>query len=81
LTEFKGEWYDDMNSEGILKYQSGSEYEGQLKNNKRHGIGLYTYPTQEELNQAVANHENMKIDKEDYDRISFFWRMGRGCQG
>jgi hypothetical protein len=61
-TEFNGEWYDDMNSEGILKYQSGAIYDGQLKNNKRHGRGLYIYPSQEELNQAVANHENMKID-------------------
>ena len=43
--EFKGVWHDETNSEGTLLYESGSKYVGQLKCNKRHGKGIYTYPS------------------------------------
>jgi hypothetical protein len=69
--EFKGVWHDDRNSEGTLLYESGSKYEGQLKNNKRHGKGIYTYPSIEELNQVKANIKGMIIDYADSIRISF----------
>jgi hypothetical protein len=64
-------WHDDRNSEGTLIYESGAKYVGSLKNNKRHGRGLYTYPSLEELKQAEANHPNIKIDFNDTRRVSF----------
>jgi hypothetical protein len=69
--EFKGVWHDDRNSEGTLIYESGAKYVGLLKNNKRHGTGVYTYPSLEELKQAEANHPNIKIDRYDTRRLSF----------
>ena len=69
--EFKGVWHDDRNSEGTLLYESGSKYEGQLKNNKRHGKGIYTYPSIQELNKAKANNQELIIDKKDSSRLSF----------
>jgi hypothetical protein len=42
-------------------YESGSKYEGQLKSFKRHGKGIYTYPSQEELKEAKAKNPNIKI--------------------
>jgi hypothetical protein len=47
MTQLIGEWQDERNSEGTLLYDSGSQYVGQLKNNKRHGKGIYTYPNLE----------------------------------
>jgi hypothetical protein len=64
-------WHDDRNSEGTLLYEFGSKYEGQLKNNKRHGKGVYTYPSMEELDQAKANNPGLKIDYADSIRLSF----------
>jgi hypothetical protein len=69
--EFKGEWHDERNSEGTLLYEFGSKYEGQLKNNKRHGKGVYTYPSIEELNQAIENYPGLIIDHADSVRLSF----------
>jgi hypothetical protein len=60
-----------MNSEGTLIYESGAKYVGLLKNNKRHGRGVYTYPSLEELKQAEAKHPNIKIDFNDTRRVSF----------
>jgi len=57
--EFKGVWHDDSNSEGTLLYESGSKYEGQLKDLVRHGKGVYTYPSLEELNKAKENNPKM----------------------
>jgi hypothetical protein len=69
--EFKGVWHDDRNSEGTLLYESGSKYEGQLKKNKRHGKGVYTYPSMEELEQAKANNQGLIIDYADSVILSF----------
>jgi hypothetical protein len=52
-------------------YESGAKYFGQLKNNKRHGEGTYTYPSLEELERELANQPNFKIDAKDSVRISF----------
>jgi hypothetical protein len=69
--EFKGVWHDDRNSEGTLLYESGSKYVGKLKNNKRHGRGVYTYPIVEELNKAKENNPQMRIYFNDLKRLSF----------
>jgi len=69
--EFKGVWHDETNSEGTLLYESGSKYVGQLKCNKRHGKGVYTYPSQIELNQAKARNPKMIVDERCFNRISF----------
>jgi hypothetical protein len=71
LKEFKGVWHDERNSEGTLLYESGSIYKGQLKINKRHGKGVYTYPSIEELNQAKANNQGMITHVADTIRLSF----------
>jgi hypothetical protein len=38
---------------------------------KRHGLGQYTYPNLDQLNEASANNPNMIIDKLDLERKSF----------
>ena len=48
LNEFEGVWFDEKNSQGTLKYESGSKYVGSIKLYKRHGRGIYTYPNLEE---------------------------------
>jgi hypothetical protein len=55
-------WHDDRNSEGTLMYESGAKYFGQLMNNKRNGIGIYIYPSLEELKLIEANHPQIIID-------------------
>jgi hypothetical protein len=38
---------------------------------KRHGLGEYTYPNLDKLNEAKENNPNMIIDKLDLDIKSF----------
>jgi hypothetical protein len=38
---------------------------------KRHGLGEYTYPNLDLLNEIRENNPNMIIDKLDLDRKSF----------
>jgi hypothetical protein len=38
---------------------------------KRHGLGEYTYPNLDKLNEAKANSPNKIIDELDLDRKSF----------
>jgi hypothetical protein len=71
LTQFRGEWLDESKSKGTLLYESGAKYVGQLKNNKRHGEGTYTYPSLEELEREQANQPNFKIYGPDSLRLSF----------
>jgi hypothetical protein len=52
-------------------YESGAKYEGFFKNNKRHGKGVYTYPSLEKLEQQVANQPKFKIDILDSVTKSF----------
>lgn len=33
---------DDPEGEGVIRYPDGSSYDGQIKNNLRHGWGTYT---------------------------------------
>jgi hypothetical protein len=69
--QFRGVWLDETNCEGTLIYEKGAKYVGFLKNNKRHGRGVYTYPSLEELKQGEAKHPNIKIDLNDTRRVSF----------
>ena len=68
---FKGVWHNEMNSTGTLLYEGGSRYVGKLQSNKRHGLGVYTYPTKEEWDQEKANNPKMIIDESEFKRISF----------
>ena len=70
-TQFRGEWLDDSKSKGTLLYESGAKYVGLLKNNMRHGEGVYTYPSLEELEIEQANQPNLKIKITDFIRLSF----------
>jgi hypothetical protein len=37
---FSGEWEEDVKIKGVFIDRDGDKYEGQLKNNKRHGKGV-----------------------------------------
>jgi hypothetical protein len=52
-------------------YKNSGKYEGEIKNMKRHGLGEYTYPSLDQLNEAKAYIPNMIIEKLDLDRKSF----------
>ena len=53
-----------------MLYESGGKYVGNLKNNKRHGEGIYTYPNLEELNFSIIDPKKI-IDKNNFCRILF----------
>jgi hypothetical protein len=59
LSKFDGEWFDDSHSKGTFLYKNGGKYEGEIKNMKRHGLGEYTYPNLDQLNEAKASNPDI----------------------
>lgn len=42
--EFEGEYKNDSMHKGTFRYVSGSSYEGEFRDNLKHGIGIFRYP-------------------------------------
>jgi hypothetical protein len=50
-----------MEGKGIFKFVDGDVYEGDSKNNKHHGIGIYTYPNGRKEKQEWKNGELKRV--------------------